>query len=376
MTWFSRFKSGLRRDLPNLAGDIVQIGTETMLEAHGAGSFEAQEIATVVSVAVKDAVAAIQLPNKNREKTDATILRLASPPDPSVSPCWFVYAMPVRQHRVEESVLDVAPRVWLAPQAAWIYAEHVAHVDMGLKKPPMLILADESVVEAADDDHLTRVAWEEWRHTRKSNPRLVGEGVPFGSYVLGELPQGGLVAWRPMLTPRGVRLGTLSEENNCNLDLPPQVFTSENEARKTILERKLSAPVDVLYLPRSLAAEIRADELGELVRDKPRPRIWPGDPVPVVIERRLDRDPDSVLLRPDWYVSRYDGGALAWRPVGDGQVSFARVRRPDGTWGTAVWPSTSKCLKDLGKIGEFAQEHPTMVVTPSPAPKVSQNLSL
>lgn len=360
--FFSRFKTGAMRSLPDLAGTAVEVGAEELMRAHGMSPIEAKEVALMARVAVQSGIAAMRSPGE-----EAAILRVAQAPDPSVSPCWFVYAMPVRSHRVEPSVLAVAPRIWLSGQQAATYAQNVAYEDMGLARQPQLITQDEAII-AGQDDQVTRLAWEVWRQQRKENSRPVAANVVYGSYVLGELPDGSVIAWAPVLSRHGIRAGTLSHSYVISLEDPPQVFKNAAEARREMRERDLVDPLDFLYLPPSLAAELRVGEMGEMQRIAPRPVVWPGDPVGAKVDRRFAPEPDAVLLRPDWYVSRGDDGKVrAWRPVSDGQVSFARIRDRDGQWKTARWESVDQCLKDLGAVGEFAQEHPTLVVTPSPA---------
>ena len=376
MSLLSKVRSSfnLKRDLPDLAGGIVRIGAESILDAHGVNAVEAKELSFIAGALTRDMIETSREAREGRSNQKA-ILKVSHPSDPSVTPCSFVYAMPVRQHRVQPAVAAVAPQIWLNSQAAWIYAEHMAYTDMGIDRPPLLLMGDESQVNA-EDDTVTRAAWEVWRHNRKDNTQSLKAAVPFGSYVLGEVPDHGVIAWRSMLTPKGVRIGVLSKRSDCSIEDAPLVFESEDDAREDLRARDLSAPVDVLYLPTSLVAELQSNEVGALTRVQPQPKIWAGDPVTVKVMPRIDRDPDPVLMHPDWYVSEHDGSYLAWKPVGPSQVSFARVRRPDGTWGTAVWPSASKCLKDLGKVGEFGQQHPTVTIEPSLAPKVSQDLSL
>lgn len=360
MSWFSRFKDDAKRNLPGLAGDVVQVGAEGLMEAHGFGPVEAKEAALLVRAAVQSGISAVRSPGE-----ETAILRVARVPDAAVTPCWFVYAMPVRQHRVESSVLAVAPRIWLSAQQAALYADNIAHEDMGLAKRPALIAQDEAVVEGADD-RISRQAWEQWRQDRRTNPRPVGASVVFGSYVLGEMPDGGVIAWAPVLSRHGVRAGVLSENHLISLDEPPQVFKNQGDARRELHDRGLAPPLDFLYLPPSLAAELQVGETGELQRVSPRPRIWAGDPVAARVEKRFAPDPEPVFLRPDWYASRGDDGKVwAWKSVSEGQVSFARIRDRDGQWKTATWGSVTQCLRDLGTLGEFTQEHPTLVVTPS-----------
>lgn len=373
MIWLRRFGRQLRREGPEAVGGIIQIGAEEVLKAHGLGSLEAHGAAFAASLIAKGIADGV---HETRQRDDDVVFRLAAVPDLSVTPSWFVYAMPVRQHEAQEDVLAVAPRLWLSAQAAWIYAEHIAYEDMALKAPPSLISSDESMVEGGDDK-LARLAWERWRQEQKTvGTKLASAEVPFGPYVLGKLPQGGMVAWKSVLTSRGVRAGVLSVDGDCSLDAPPQVFGTKAESLKKMREQGILKPHDVIFLPPSLAAELRVDDLGNLERVKPAARVWPGDPVQVKPERRLGADSDPVLLRPDWYISRDDrGGVWAWRPVGQGQVSFARVHNHDGEWRTAKWSSVSQCLKHLGALGQFGQEHPALVVAPSMAPSLAPKAS-
>lgn len=378
MNVLSRFKKYAQRDLPEVAGGIIEVGTERVLEAHGLSNIEAKQLAIVAATAVRDAIAAGQSALEDRQ-TATVIVRVASPPDLAITPCHFVYALPVRQRHVQDEVAAVAPRLWLSSQAAWIYAERASQDDMGLKGQPTLVLADDPVVDG--NNQVDRIAWERFRHEHKVNGRRIAGDVPFGTYVLGEMPQCGVIAWKPMLTPHGMRIGTLGGEVDCALQSPPLVFTSENEAKKELGRRNLRARTDLLYLPPSLKAELQPDEDGQIVRVEREPRILPGDAMKVKPERRLSADPDPVLLRPDWYVSRDDrGGVWAWRSAGDGQVSFARIRDRDGQWKTARWSSASQCLQHLGALGQFGQEHPTLIVAPSlaidPPRKVVQGPSI
>ena len=369
MIWLRRFGRQLRREGQEAIGGFIQIGAEEVLKAHGVGSLEAQGTAFAASLIVKSVADSIHEP---KQRDGNAVFRVAPVPDLSLTPSWFVYAMPVKQHEAQEEVLAVAPRLWLSPQAAWIYAEHIAYEDLALKEPPSLISADEPVIEGGDD-RLARMAWERWRQQRRTaGARLTSAEVPFGPYVLGRLPQGGMVAWRSILTSSGLRAGVLDLNAECSLGSPPQVFGTKADALRKMREQGILKPHDVIFLPPSLATEIRIDDSGDLTRAKPPARIWPGDPVKVKPEKRFGPDPDPVLLRPDWYVSRDDrGGAWAWRPVGDGQVSFARIRDRDGQWKTARWSSVGQCLQHLGTLGQFGQEHPTLVVAPTMAPSLS-----
>lgn len=362
MTVLERVRNALVRDLPDIVGGVVRVGTEDMLEEHGIGALEAKEVAFAAGTVAREVVSALREFGGKRE--EAAVLKIASPPDPAVTPCWFVYAMPVRRHEVEKRVADVAPQVWLSPQSAWIYAEHVAYQDMGIREPPHLVVADEPAVDG-ENDSLTRAAWELWRHKHRDNKLPIQAQVPFGAYVLGKLPEGGIVAWRSVLTPHGVRAGTLGARADCSLEEPPQVFKTNAAARRALVQRGLPQPIEVFYLPTSLAAELQKDEAGEISRRQPTAHVWPGDPMRVRPERRLGMDPDPVNLRPDWFVSRDGrGGVWAWRPAGDGQVSFARIRDRDGEWKTARWSSVGQCLQHLGALGQFGQEHPTLTVSP------------
>ena len=375
MSWLARFGSNVKRNLPSIAGDLVEVGIQAGARSYGLDDIASKEIAYVVGMVAKTAVTSAMEVQPSSPDQHA-VLRIAKSPDPSVTPCWFVYAMPVKDHRVESRVTAVAPRVWTSPQMAWLYAEHVANAEMGFRVRPDLLVGDEPVVEGGADP-LTEIAWEQWMRERKDDPRPVAKNVIFGSYVIGELPQGGFVAWAPVLTQRGVRVGTMTRRWALSLEDPPQVFETEERAIDELRSRNIQDPIDVVFLPNSLATELQIGESGELNRVASKPNIWPSDPILVKPERRLPPGPDPSYLRPDWYVSKDTNDRVwAWRMVGEDHVSFARLRRPDGTWATATWPSVDQCLKDLGSIGAFGQEHPTLVVAPQLPAKVTSTADL
>ena len=357
-TWWERVRTGL----PRMAEGVVEVGAEKVLEGHGMGAVEATEIVSALTVAAK---ATVQSLRASPTQDDQAVLRLISAPDPTVTPSFIVFAVPVRQHHVEDAVLAVTPRLWLSAQAAWIYAEHLACQDMGIKAPPKLILAEESLPPADYADASARTAWAAWCQRRQENPRPLGATVPFGAYGLAEL-RGGVIAWRPVLTPQGLRLGVLGADDPCSLAAPPKLFASADEVRQELGGRHLPPPLDLFYLPRTLAAELRPNDQGALVRTQAVPHLWPGDPTPVKAVRRPTASSDPIFLHPDWYVSRdRGGGAWAWRPVGGHAVSFARIRDRDGQWKTAHWASVTACLAHMGTLGQFAQEHPTLTVVPA-----------
>ena len=357
-TWWDRVKTGL----PQVAEGVVEVGAEKVLEGHGLGAVEATEIVSALTVAAKATVKSLRAaPTQN----DQAVLRLIAAPDPSVTPCFVVFALPVRQHHVEDAVLAVAPRLWLSAQAAWIYAEHLACQDMGIKAPPKLILAEGSLPRPDHADESARSAWAEWCRRRQADLRPLGAAVPFGAYALAE-QGGGVIAWRPVLTPSGLRLGVLAADQACSLETPPRVFASADAVREELAARHLPSPLDLFYLPRALATELQPNDQGVLIRARAVPPLWPGDPTPVRPVSRPHPTEPPVFLHPDWYVSRdRGGGAWAWRRVAPNEVSFARIRDRDGQWKTAHWASVSACLKHLGSLGQFGQEHPTLSVVPA-----------
>lgn len=351
----------LANDFPGVAGDVLEVGARTFLHAHGVESLEANEVAVAVGAITKDALATIQ---HERPKAHPYVLRISNTPDPAVTPCSFIYALPVHRLRVQDRVAQVVPDLWLSSQAAWIYADYIAHEDLGVGRLPLLVSADQPLVEA-HADQLTQSAWDRWCRVRQDQ-RTRHAPVPFGAYVVGELPGAGYIVWRSMLHTRGVTAGVLQDDSNCSIKGAPHVFRTVASARKEITRRGFPDPVSVLYLPLSLKAELAVDDSGQVTRRTAAPTVWPSDPVTVAPRKRPDVGTEPAFLRPDWYVSRDPrGGAWAWRRVAENQVSFARVRGLDGHWKTAKWPSVEQCLKDLGALGQFGQEHPTLVVAPS-----------
>ncbi len=372
MSWKDFVKQGFRNHLPGLVQSTVGLGTEFTLEAHGVSPELASEVSVIAAMATKQVTDRVQ-----SAYDKATVLRVAIAPDKSVTPCWFVYAMPVENKRVQAAVQAVAPRIWLSEQTALLYAEHAAWSDMGLKRPA-LVMADKPATGELYGglDHL---AWDSRRHLGMSYESIAQKPVPFGPYVLGELPSGEVIAWRPVLTPQGVRVGTLSVTHDCDVSDAPLTFSSITAAKRVLNVRKLPKPIDVVVLPASLEAELQLDELNGLIRVSAQPRIWPGDPLTIIPDPKRNLDPDPVLLHPDWYVSQgEDGSAWAWRPVGLNQVQFARTYGQDGIVGDAKWPSVGRCLRDLGRIGQFGQEHPTLSFSPviALAPKPARGLRL
>lgn len=358
-TWWERVKAGL----PRLAEGVVEVGAEKVLEGHGLGTVESAEIVGALTVAAKATAKSLRATAAD----DAVVLRLLAAPDTAVTPCFVVAALPVRHRHVADEVLAVAPRLWLSAQTAWIYAEHLACQDLGLAAPPKLILGQESAPATALADETARTAWALWCARRQDDPRPLAAAVPFGSYALADAA-GGVVAWRPALSLHGMQLGVLTAADACSLDAPPAIFGSTDEVRRELARRHLPAPLDLFYLPRSLAAELRSDEEGVLTRTKAAPALWPGDPTRVKPLPRPNAAPDAVRLHPDWYVSRdRGGGAWAWRRVGPQEVSFARIRDRDGRWKVAHWASVPACLKHLGALGQFGQEHPMLSLVPAKA---------
>jgi hypothetical protein len=365
-SFFGKFTRGVKEELPELAGDVVQVGAEGLAQLHGMGPIEAKEVGAIARFGFKGIAAwTNRHADAGSKDEEEAILRVVRSPDPTVTPCWFVYAMPVRNGRVEDDVLAVAPRIWLSSQQASLYAENVAFEDMGLARTPRLISQDVSFADETADP-LTATAWERWRQERKNDARPIAPNVVYGPFVLGDLKEGGVVAWTPVLSRHGVRVGTLTDAYTISVDDTPKVFENDAAAREEMERRGIVDPLDFKYMPPSLEAELKVDEHGGLRRIRPHPLVWPGDPVKANVDRRFAPDPDPVLLRPDWYASTdTDGMVWAWRPVAEGQVSFARVQDADGRWKTARWGSIEQCLRDLGDVGEFAQVHPTLVVTPS-----------
>jgi len=356
LNWLQRVVRNLREDAPEVLGGAVQVGVEAMLEAHGQDRLGAKEIAYFAGSLARESAASVG----RGPAGPPAIVRVARCPEESVTPAWFVYTLPVERGHVRNQVLSVSPRIWLSAQVAWVYAEHAAQDDLGLSHTPELISAEEPVSRAMPDA-LTLDAWDAWTEQRQRTPTKIGKDLPFGPYVLGEVEGAGVVAWRPVLSSRGMRAGTLTPDYGCSLTRAPLAFPDEAQARRVLAAEGLSV-ASVVYLPGSLGADLELTPLG-LVRARGSPRISMGDPVEVSFAKQA-APAGAPHLYPELYVSESERGVVAWRPVDAGRASFARLQRADGTWGTAVWPSTHRCLEDLGRLGIWGKEQAALTITP------------
>lgn len=343
---------------PELVGGIVRVGVEAILEAHGGADFGAKELAFFAGAVAREGVSAAAA----HGLTQRAIIRVAPIPDATVTPAWFVFALPVEREHVQSRVMSVSPRIWLAPQVAWVYAEHAARDDLELSSAPYLISAEESMSRTKPDE-LTKQAWSKWVEQRRLSSSNIAKDVPFGPYVLGELPDTGIVAWQPVLTLQGMVAGTLDANYECSLTRAPLVFRDEGEARRELHKHELDV-LPIVYLPSPLAADLDVDPLGSVIRAQRIPRLWFSDPTEVRISRS-SAPVQAPNLHPELYVSEIEHGVVAWKPLDRGRVSFVRLQRADGTWGTAVWPSTRKCLEDLGRLGIWGQEQTGLKIVPS-----------
>jgi len=248
----------------------------------------------------------------------------------------------------------------------FVYAREMAGLEFGLAREP-------EQVEVGGFGFSDPSAWEMWRHQQLQVGLPVGAEVATGPCLVGEIEGGGHVAWRLVLHPAGMRIGCLTSDACISTSDPPRVFGSREEALAEIGRRGLAAKGDLDYLPDSLRTELYPDEDGRMVRAGRRLFVSAGDPVAARVWRKgeRDQDPDPVLIRPDWYVSRdQDGQVWAWRPVDRERVSFARIV-DRGEWRTARWESVGECPQYLGHIGQIGQEHPTLVVAPEPVKRAS-----
>ena len=364
MSFLDNIKQWVRNDLPEAAGGVVEVGTEHILEVHGVTPEAAKDLAMLAGAVTQEAAEAGLAAIQGREGYSRVVLRVASVPDLSMTPSYFVYAMPVRQKEVRSEVVGVAPRLWLSKQSAWVYAENLASGGQGSRFDVAMVLSDEAVVNGGGQG-ADRMAWADWRHVIGRQGRPACADVPFGPYVVARLDRAGVIAWRPVLVKTGMRAGVLTADDPCSLSAPPAVFESQHQVDRELRRRGLPTSLDVYYMPDSLASELQVSERGAIARAARTPSILPGDPGVAHFSRREAADPDPVELRVDWFVSRDElGGVWAWRKVGEGLASFARIRDTDGRWKTARWPSVSQCLEDLGKLGQLGQEHPTLCVAP------------
>lgn len=286
------------------------------------------------------------------------VLHVAPAPDPTITHSWFVYALAV-EHSEPSHVLVVSPRLFLSGQAATTYAEHLVQTETGLTENPLLLLTNPADLEP---DVFAWQAWDQWVKERHLRADPLSTPIPFGPYVLGDIPGAGILLWRPVLTAAGTRIGLLTPEDDVSLTGTPILFPSERLAKQALHDRRLPPPIpDLLYTPMSLLNEI--DCTGDLHRIRPAPALWPGDPVQVTPSAKSPQ-PNVVPISPGVYVSAdKNGHAFAWQEAGLDTVQFLRTNYAKGP-GTARWQNVGRALQDLSLLGILAQEHPSLVITP------------
>ena len=363
--WLASFMEDARDTLPGLAETGGEVAVKA-LTPQGTDPLFADELAFVGGQAARYIAAkGVQYLDYHKQ----FVLRVAKAPEPSMTPIYFVYGLPIEHGVPEAKHLVVAPRVFFSGRAADFYASTMAMYDMRYGGAAVNIDSMEASDPGAPVDPVTRRAWNQWIADKASNPRGdedVFKKVVCGRYHLAEYPPGKFIAWAPVVTPMGPRVGMLTENHPCSEEDPPMVFNTDREALEEFARRKLEAPVGPDYLPMAAASELSTNKDGQVERSVRKPFVWPGEPVTIQFSRRMPPLEDRRVLKPKWYVSRDDHNnkVYAWQKTPLGQVSFAKIQQEDGKWQTATWPNVQACLQHMGALGMVAVEHPTLAATP------------